>query len=73
MAKVGAMADCTAAPCIETLRCAGGVCVARLDLVEACATDGDCSSGFCEPYARVCAQDIRFAPNSDACQAVGGT
>lgn len=72
-AKVGALGDCTAAPCIEALRCAGGVCVPRLDIAEACTTDGDCSSGFCEPYARVCAQDIRFAKGSDACRAMGGT
>jgi hypothetical protein len=71
-AKVGAQGDCTVAPCIETLRCAAGVCVARLGIGEACAADSDCSSGFCEPFAARCAEDIRFANGSAACRAMGG-
>jgi hypothetical protein len=73
-AKVTTQGACTSTnPCLEALRCSAGVCVARLDIGEACASDGDCSSGFCEPYALKCANDLRFAPGSPACTAMGGS
>ena len=73
-AKVTAQGACSStSPCLETLRCSAGLCVARLDIGEACASDGDCNSNFCEPYALRCANDIRFAPGSPACIAVGGS
>ena len=73
-AKASAQAYCgTAIPCLEALRCSAGVCLARLGIGEACASDGDCSSGFCEPYALKCANDIRFANGSAACIAMGGS
>jgi hypothetical protein len=56
----------------DTLRCANSICVAQLGFGEACATDLDCSSRFCEPYAHLCAEDIRFAHHSEACVAMGG-
>jgi hypothetical protein len=65
--------SCVQSPCLESLRCAAGVCVARLDIAAACTGDGDCASGFCEPYAHQCAEDIRFANHSAACVAMGGT
>jgi hypothetical protein len=71
-AKVGAQGDCTVAPCTETLRCAAGVCLDRLAIGESCAADSDCKSGFCEPFAARCAEDIRFANGSAACRAMGG-
>lgn len=56
-------------PCLETLRCAGGLCVAQLGLGELCAVDQDCSTGFCDPYAKRCAGDLRFANGTPSCQA----
>jgi hypothetical protein len=72
-AKVGAQGACAASPCLETLRCAGGICMARLGLAESCASNDDCTSGFCEPFAGKCAEDIRFANGTAACIAMGGS
>ena len=69
-AKVGVQGDCTVSPCVESLRCAAGLCVSRLDTGLPCATDDDCTSGFCEPYAGLCAADVRFANGSAACAAM---
>ncbi len=72
-AKLGVQAACDDAnPCLEDLRCAGGVCAEQLGVGEACTSNQDCSTGFCEPYARKCANDIRFANGSAACLALGG-
>jgi hypothetical protein len=71
-AKVGALANCTQNPCLESLRCQGGVCVVQLGVGEPCATNGDCASGFCEPFAGKCADDVRFANGSAACNAMSG-
>jgi hypothetical protein len=72
-AKVGAQGHCDdATPCLESLRCSANVCAARLEIALPCATDGDCASGFCEPYALKCANDIRFASGTPACSAMGG-
>jgi hypothetical protein len=61
------------APCLETLRCSGGTCVAQLGYGDPCAVDQDCASGFCEPYAHKCADDVRFADRTPACLAMAGT
>jgi len=42
----------------------------QLDFGEACSSDQDCSSGFCEPYAALCAQDVRFANGNPDCVAM---
>jgi hypothetical protein len=55
--------------CREDLRCNNGVCEDRLLIGLACQNDGDCASGFCEPFAFECGTDVRFAKNSPACQA----
>lgn len=60
-------------PCLETLRCSAGMCLAQLGLGELCAADQDCDTGFCEPYAHKCADDVRFAQGTPACIAMGGT
>jgi hypothetical protein len=74
-AKVPALGYCDdSTPCLEALRCSAGTCVARLGIGEACTSDLDCSgSGFCEPYALKCANDIRFANGTAACIAMGGS
>lgn len=59
-------------PCLESLRCSGGLCVTQLGLGELCEADQDCATGFCEPYARKCAADVRFANGSAACLKIGG-
>jgi hypothetical protein len=74
-AKVGLYGACGASlPCLENLRCtAAGVCDVQLGMSVACSVDQDCSTGFCDPYAGKCAQDIRFADGSAACLAMSGT
>jgi hypothetical protein len=68
--RVAAGGACDAhRPCLESLRCVAGLCVERLAVGVTCETDGDCASGFCEPFALCCGSDVRFAPNSFACQA----
>jgi hypothetical protein len=73
----GACADAVpptpAIPCLENLRCSAGFCAMRLAFGQACSVDQDCSSGFCEPYAALCAQDVRFANGNPDCLAMGGT
>jgi hypothetical protein len=59
-------------PCLESLRCASGVCAVQLGVGLACSVDQDCATGFCEPYAQLCADDVRFANKSAACVAMGG-
>lgn len=71
--KVGMGVACNASTlCLENLRCAAGVCSAQLGIGDACTADQDCSSGFCEPYAAICAEDVRFANGSAACIASAG-
>lgn len=73
LGKAGLGGACNDAnPCLENLRCAAGTCVVQLGIGEVCAADQDCNTGLCEPYARKCAQDVRFANGSAACVAMGG-
>jgi len=61
-------------PCLENLRCsAAGICDVQLGMSVACSVDQDCSTGFCDPYAGKCAQDIRFADGSAACLAMSSS
>jgi hypothetical protein len=64
---------CTDSPCLEDLRCAAGLCSVQLGIGEDCTFDQDCSTGFCEPYAGKCAQDVGFAYGNPACVAKGGS
>jgi len=77
---VSAVLVCTARPglgaicspevaCLEDLRCDSGLCTDRLAIGLACQNDGDCASGFCEPFASKCGTDVRFADGTPACQA----
>lgn len=59
-------------PCLESLRCAGGLCVSQLDMGELCTADQDCATGFCEPYIGRCAADVRFAYGSPTCLKIAG-
>jgi hypothetical protein len=71
---LGGACDDATAPCLESARCQGGVCVSQLGIGEICLADQDCTNGlFCEPFASLCAQDIRFAKGTDACNVMGGT
>jgi hypothetical protein len=71
--KVGLGGVCDASnPCLENLRCMGVACAVQLGIGEVCTVDQDCDSGFCEPYAGLCALDVRFANGSAACKAMGG-
>lgn len=65
-------------PCLENLRCsAAGICDTQLGIGDVCSVDQDCSptgpsnTGFCDPYAAKCAQDLRFG--AAACTAMGAT
>ena len=57
-------------PCLETLRCSAGKCVARVDIGGACASDDDCSTTapYCDPYAGYkCAASLSFSSGSTSC------
>jgi hypothetical protein len=56
-------------PCLEDLRCVGGICTDRLAIGFDCQGDGDCASGFCEPFVLKCGTALRFAPETPACLA----
>jgi hypothetical protein len=69
-ARPGLGAVCsTEVACLEDLRCYNGICADRLAIGLACQDDGDCASGFCEPFASKCGTDVRFADGTPACQA----
>lgn len=58
-------------PCVETLRCAAGACVARQVPGQACTTNGDCSptAGFCDTYAgNICTIGLTFATGGADCK-----
>jgi hypothetical protein len=70
VARAGIGAACSAeSACLENLRCANGACADGLAIGLVCQKDEDCASGFCEPYAHKCGNDIRFAPETPACLA----
>lgn len=60
-----------AVPCLENLRCdlstGIGMCTTLLADSSPCLADGDCASGFCEPFAFKCSHDVRFASGTPAC------
>jgi hypothetical protein len=69
-ARPGLGAACSEeVPCVENLRCNNGTCADRLVTGFACQDDGECASGFCEPFALKCGTDVRFAEGNLACQA----
>jgi hypothetical protein len=65
-------------PCMPQYRCAeGGSCVDGMPLMAPCSTDGDCASGYCDPYPltgmpRTCAPGLSFAFNTPSCQVYFG-
>jgi len=71
-ARAGLQETCATSPCLESLRCVDSFCSTRLALGQLCQSDGDCTSGFCEPYLGKCTSDIRFAIGGAACIAMGG-
>ncbi|MDZ4693970.1 MAG: hypothetical protein SGI86_02405 [Deltaproteobacteria bacterium] len=58
--------------CVESLRCVAGKCVEKLAVQMSCASNDDCQTGLCEPFAMKCLSDIRFAPFTPACSAYEG-
>ncbi len=76
--KVGSGNSCATAPCLETLRCSGGMCAALLTAGDVCTTDSDCptTSPYCDPSAGAqpeCTTGLRFATHSPSCAAFGDT
>jgi hypothetical protein len=70
VARRGKGAACSAdSTCLESLRCADGVCTDGLAIGAPCLADTDCASAFCEPFALRCGNDVRFAPETPACLA----
>ncbi len=59
--------------CVESLRCVGGKCEEKVAVSTTCASDGDCQSGLCDPFALKCRTEIRFAADSPGCLAYLGT
>jgi hypothetical protein len=81
--RQGPGADCSPVtrPCAEDLRCAlpdatatAGSCQARLAAGEECASDADCSAGFCALQGDRwrCADPLGFDAGSRGCQNVDG-
>ena len=76
--KGGAATACDAAtPCLDTLRCVGGVCAAKVPPRGACVTDSDCSADapYCDPYnGSVCFSGFEptSAGGTNECVAFGG-
>jgi hypothetical protein len=65
-----------AEPCLETLRCSGGHCVAKLPVGAPCASNDECGSDapVCDPYAgNVCGPAVVFTGASPVCRAFGKT
>jgi hypothetical protein len=62
--KLQANQPCSvSAPCLESLRCVTGTCQPRADLGGACASDDDCTTGFCDKYnGYKCGKALIFAP-----------
>jgi uncharacterized membrane protein YgcG len=74
LAKKMSTEACSAtAPCLESLRCSGGTCMARLGAGMPCTSHDDCASPgtpYCDPYAgNVCDTGLLFAPGSASCTA----
>jgi hypothetical protein len=63
-------------PCIETLRCMGGICAARAMANDPCATDDDCptTAPYCDPnVGNHCDSGLSFAGGAPSCAAFGGS
>jgi hypothetical protein len=58
--------------CVESLRCVEAKCVEKLAVQMPCASNDDCQSGLCEPFALKCRAEIRFASDTPACSAYEG-
>jgi hypothetical protein len=58
-------------PCIESLRCLTGRCVAKVTAGNPCANDGECSSAapYCDTTANKCRP--KYESTSPACQPYG--
>ncbi len=63
-------------PCQENLRCAGmtnpRLCVDRLEQGATCSVHQECSTDFCDPYTRGCADGLYIGGDSSSCKAFGG-
>jgi hypothetical protein len=75
--KIAKGGTCSAAiPCIDTLRCTGGMCEDKLKLNDPCCTDDDCptTAPYCNPYASYeCTNGLSFATHSPSCVPFGDT
>ncbi|HXT99874.1 MAG TPA: hypothetical protein VN903_02715 [Polyangia bacterium] len=70
----GASCDSTT-PCLESLRCAGGICTDRLPSASACTSSDDCAPAapFCDPFANNrCDAGLSFSVGSPSCADYGG-
>jgi hypothetical protein len=64
-------------PCRPNLRCGDAICVDKLGLNAACATDDECASGYCNRYppsgmGPTCLPGLIFAPFAPTCEAYFG-
>jgi hypothetical protein len=58
-------------PCLEALRCSAGTCAERVDLAEACTSNGDClpAHPYCDTFnGNVCTNG--FIPSSGSAECV---
>lgn len=62
-------------PCVDTLRCADGVCLERKDRGDACTSNNDCSADFpyCDSYnGSICTPGFTPATGGKECVAAFG-
>jgi hypothetical protein len=60
-----------ATPCVDSQRCAGGLCQPRAALKEHCNTNADCdpTAGYCDPaLGYVCTTGLTFAGGAPDCE-----
>jgi hypothetical protein len=67
--RVARAAACSESePCLESLLCAGGVCVDKAKSGEPCVAHSDCDTGYCSLASHKCATGLVFAEDGAACR-----
>lgn len=68
--KLGETCNETDAPCEESIRCNGSTCIAKNGAGEACDTNNECLSDFCDADKKCRART--YASETGSCQDFGG-
>lgn len=68
--KLGEACDEASAPCEDTARCNASTCIPRNSAGDACATNNECVSGFCDADKKCRART--YASETGTCKDFGG-